>query len=298
MVDPDLVSGTEIVNDLYGTAWTELISDTAVVLSNTGQPVSTMVKEIGLIDSFKTVTPTLVKPGTGNVLTYTVHVVNSGPTQLNDVAVFDDLPWENSTYQRDAVASAGEIISDIVSLSWIGDVGPFSSEAITFTVVVDDNYQGPITNTAYIDHPSLREQVVVEAIAYATDQPVLVIKKTATPDPVPGGEEILYEITVTNLGQEATNLVVTDMIPGNTQYVKGSSSDGGVLTGDLLRWDHLVLGPGESQKFFFRVIAPSWGKVVNDQYQVSCAEGVVAFGDPVVTPVILKRGVYLPIIMR
>jgi uncharacterized repeat protein (TIGR01451 family) len=298
MVNPDLVSGTEIVNDLYGTAWTEPISGTTVVFSNMGAPVSTMVKEVGLIDSYKTVTPTLVQPGAGNVLTYTVHVVNSGPSQLNNVAVYDIFPWQYGTYQRDAVASAGEVISDIVSLSWIGDVGPFSSEAITFTVLVDDDYQGPITNTAHIDHSSLREQVVVQAVAYATDQPVLLIKKTATPDPVPGGEELLYEITVSNLGQSATNLVVTDLIPDNTQYVNGSSSDGGVLIGDLLRWDHLVLGAGENQKFFFRVMAPSWGEVINDQYQVSCAEGVVAIGDPVVTKVILEGGVYLPIIMR
>ena len=298
LVDPALVSGTEIVNSQYGTAWTELISDTAVVFSNTGKPVSTMVKEVGLIDSFKTVTPTLVRPGSGNVLTYTVNVVNSGPSQLNDVSVYDIFPWQYSTYQRDAVASAGEVISDIVSLAWTGDVGPFSSEVITFTVVVDDDYQGPITNTAKIDHSSLREQVIIQAVAYASDQPVLMIRKTATPDPVPAGDELLYKITVSNLGQEATNLVITDMIPGNTQYVNGSSSDGGVLTGDLLRWEYLVLGPGEDHSFMFRVKAPNWGKVINDQYQVTCAEGVVAIGDPVITRVIMAGGVYLPIIMR
>jgi uncharacterized repeat protein (TIGR01451 family) len=298
LVDPDLVSGTEIVNSQYGTTWTELISDTAVVFFNTGKPVSTMVKEVGLIDSFKTVTPTLVRPGSGNVLTYTVNVVNSGPSQLNDVTLYDIFPWQYSTYQRDAVASAGEVISDIVSLAWIGDVGPFSSEAITFTVVVDDDYRGPLTNTAYIDHSSLREQVIIQAVAYATDQPVLRITKTATPDPVPAGDELLYKITVSNLGQEATNLIVTDMIPGNTQYVNGSSSDGGVLTGDLLRWEYLILGPGEDHSFMFRVKAPSWGKVINDQYQVTCEEGVVAIGEPVITQVIMAGGVYLPIIIR
>ena len=51
----DLVSGTQIVNQDYRTAWYNVLA--GEILSNTGVPVTTTVKEIGLIDSFKTVTP-------------------------------------------------------------------------------------------------------------------------------------------------------------------------------------------------------------------------------------------------
>ena len=42
-----------------------------------------LVREVGLIDSFKTVTPTLARPGPDRLLTYTIHVVNSSPAALS-----------------------------------------------------------------------------------------------------------------------------------------------------------------------------------------------------------------------
>ena len=154
-VDPNLISGTLLVNDDYRTTWYNV--DASDILSNTGQPITTVVKEIGLIDSFKVVTPTVLRPGPGNVLTYTVNVVNSGPSPLDQVQVRDLLPWESSTYLRNATASAGQLISDIISVDWIGDLAPYSSEQITFSVQVDPDFQGPITNTAFITHDSLNK---------------------------------------------------------------------------------------------------------------------------------------------
>ncbi|MGD2078815.1 MAG: hypothetical protein PVH18_10550, partial [Chloroflexota bacterium] len=90
-VDGDLVSGTQIVNDNYRTTWW---SETdKEFLHYAGLPVTTTVREVGLIDSFKEVTPVLSLPGPGNILTYTVHVVNSGPYSLSDVTLYDWLPW-------------------------------------------------------------------------------------------------------------------------------------------------------------------------------------------------------------
>jgi uncharacterized repeat protein (TIGR01451 family) len=295
LVDPDLISGTEIVNADYRTTWYE--TEITGVLTNIGVPVTTVVKEVGLIDSFKTVTPTVLSPGPGNVLTYTVNVVNSGPAFLNDVTVYDTFPWQDSTYQRDAFASTGQVISDIVSLVWVGDVAPFSTELITFSVVVDDGFQGPITNTALITHTSLREEVLVQAVAYVTDQPVLSIKKTAMPDPVKKGADLFYTIDVTNLGQQATNLVVTDTIPVNTQYVAGGASDGGQFNGDQVIWQFLELAPGETRSLMFRVNVLGGTMLLNDRYGVLCEEGVSALGEPLYTRVAGWR-VFLPVLTR
>ncbi|MEJ2352248.1 MAG: hypothetical protein P8Y03_20885 [Anaerolineales bacterium] len=292
-VDSDLISGTKIVNDDYRTAWS------TGVLSNTGEPVTTVVKEVGLIDSFKTVTPTSVLPGEGNILTYTVHVVNSGPSDLKGVKVQDLLPWQNSTYQRDAVASAGQIISDIVSIDWTGSVAPYSSQLITFTVLVDKDFQGPLTNTATIKHSSLLEDVVAEAVAYVTDKPVLQITKSATPDPVKSGGELLYKIKVENLGQQATDLVVTDTIPANTDYILGSASASGQLAGDHLEWRIPVLDPGEVRYRAFHVTVGGGNTVTNESYGVTCAEGVSDTGPPLITQVTTNRKkAYLPLILR
>jgi uncharacterized repeat protein (TIGR01451 family) len=295
MVDPDLVSGTRIVNADYRASWHDI--EITGVLSNTGVPITTVVKEVGLIDSFKTVTPTVLSPGSGNVLTYTVNVVNSGPSYLHDVTVYDLLPWQESTYLRDATASTGQVMSDIVSVGWVGDVAPFSTEAISFTVMVDEAFQGPITNTAFITHTSLQEDVFVQAVAYVTDEPVLSIMKSATPDPVKTGAELFYTIKVTNLGQQATNLVVTDTVPANTQYIEGGASDGGQLIGDLVKWQFLELAPGETHSLRFRVNVLGGSMLVNDRYGVLCEEGVSALGEPLFTRVAGWR-IYLPVLNR
>jgi large repetitive protein len=296
-VDPDLVSGTLIVNDDYRTSWYE--SELPGTLSNLGEPVTTTVGEVGLIDSFKTVDPTWALPGTGTVLTYVVHVVNSGPVDLSGVQVSDIFPWENTTYQRDAVASAGSLISDIVSLEWTGDIAPYSEQLITFTTVVDDFFEGVLTNTATITHTSLKQDVVVTAVAYITDKPVLQISKKATPSPVSVGNPLLYQLQVTNLGQQATMLVVTDTIPVNTAYILGSASSGGQLVGDTLQWNLPVLNPGQTLKFTFQVMVTGGKEIVNGSYAVRCDEGVFAYGAPVVTPVLFPVNmVHLPLTFR
>ncbi|NIO70196.1 MAG: DUF11 domain-containing protein [Anaerolineae bacterium] len=313
-VDDNVVSGTQIVNSDYRTSWYEsdiqVITDTVtgtitisgtLVFSDT-EPVTTTVQEVGLIDSYKEVTPTVALPG-GSVLTYSVHIVNSSGIALTGVTVEDLLPWQFSTYQFDAVLSGGTISEeDIVSIHWMGDVAPFSSEVITFSVLVAPDYQGLITNTAIISHPDLPREIERRAVAYITDKPVLRITKSASPDPVDQGAKLRYTILVENLGQQATHLVVTDTIPANTEYVAGSATAGGQLVGDQVRWEILELEPGGSRTFEFQVTVQGGSEVTNDQYAVTSDEGVVSVGEPVVTTVRVGDGVggdiYLPIIMK
>jgi uncharacterized repeat protein (TIGR01451 family) len=297
LVDPNLVSGTMIINDDYRTTWSE--SEITGTLTNLGEPVTTTVRELGLFDSYKTVTPTLALPGTGTVLTYVLHVVNSGPNELSGVQVTDIFPWENTTYQRDAVASAGSLISDIVSLEWAGDVAPYSEQLITFTTVVDDFFEGVVTNTATISHTSLKQDIIVSAVVYITDKPVFRISKTAAPDPVTLGDPLQYQIQVTNLGQQATELVVTDTIPANTSYILGSASSPGQVVGDNIQWDLPVLDPGHTLKLTFQVVALGGTEIINEGYSVHCGEGVSAYGEPIYTPVWSPiRNVLLPITFK
>jgi uncharacterized repeat protein (TIGR01451 family) len=233
------------------------------------------------------------------VLTYEVHVVNSGPNLLSGVQVSDIFPWENSTYQRDAVVSAGSLVSDIVSFEWTGDLAPYSEEQITFTTVVDDFFEGVLTNTATITHTSLKQDVVVTAIAYITNKPVLHISKVATPNPVMVGSPLLYQIQVTNLGQQATLLEVTDTIPAHTSYISGSASSGGQVVDGVVQWTLPVLNHGETQKLTFQVTVQGGEEIINNRYAVSCDEGVFAYGESVVTRVrYLIRRVLLPLIFK
>jgi uncharacterized repeat protein (TIGR01451 family) len=126
---------------------------------------------------------------------------------------------------------------------------------------------------------------------------VLKISKTDAPDPVKVGEAILYTIRVENVGQQATNVVVTDTIPAQTAYVQGSATGGGVLTGAVLRWEFALLAPGETRAFSFRVQVLQGPQIINDRYGVTCAEGVSLLGPPVTTDII-RFLLYLPVIFR
>jgi len=295
LVDNNLVSGTQILNDEYSAlSYGDVV--TGVVLS--GPPVTTTVMDVGLIDSFKEVTPTWALPGPGNVLTYVLHVVNSSALSLTGVTVDDVLPWQNSTYQRDAVASAGQVVSDIVTVHWMGDVDAFSSELVTFTVLVDPDFEGAITNTAVISHPGLLNAVTVLAVAYITDDPVLFITKSASPSPVRLGDELAYTIHVVNAGQQATGLVITDVIPAGTEYVPGSATANGQLVGDEVQWTIPVLRAQDDLEVGFQVTVNEGQSVVNAQYAITSAEGVGAVGEPLITPVTGGGRLYLPLVQR
>ncbi len=296
LVDGDLVSGTQIVNREYAAFGYGNVMTDAVT---SGPPVTTTVKDVGLIDSYKRVTPKLASPESDVVLTYTIHVVNSGPLSLTGVSLYDLLPWEHSTYLRTAVAGAGDVTSDVVSLRWSGDVGAFSEVVVTATVLVDEGYHGPLTNTATISHADLAQPVKVSAVAYVSDEPILFISKEASAASVESGDELRYTIWVSNLGQQATGLVVTDAIPANSTYLTASASGDGAYADGLVRWDLPVLKAGASRSFEFSVVPGEGSSISNDRYGVRSAEGVSAVGAPVVTQIAGGGGqIYLPLVLR
>jgi uncharacterized repeat protein (TIGR01451 family) len=299
-VDEDLVSGTQIINECT-TYWYESEVSGTGWLSSTSMPVTTTVVEVGLIDSYKAVTPKLVKPGKGNVLTYSLHIVNSSLLDLTGVKLYDRFPWEVSTYQRDAVASAAEALeSDIVSLVWEGDVAAQSEEVITLTVLVDEDYRGPVSNTAVITHPDLLAPVEIDAVAYVADEPVLIIEKDG-PKQVKVGAPIDYVITVQNHGQQATRVVVTDTLPAKTTLLTESISAPGewIAADGIVKWQVPAVQAGASRSFKFSVMPSGEGTVINAAYGVTCDEGVSDTGPAWET--LVGAGyhfIYLPIVMR
>ena len=167
------------------------------------------------------------------------------------------------------------------------------------TVLVDPDFKGAITNTALISHPDLLQEIMVDAVAYITDEPILRITKSASPDPVPADSALKYTIRVVNLGQLATSLIITDAIPIGASYVPDSTSGGGILEDDILVWNTPLLQPGEDSYYTFQVEVGNGSEVINDRYGVISAEGVSATGDPVVTVIIGGiQNIYLPILSK
>jgi uncharacterized repeat protein (TIGR01451 family) len=111
-------------------------------------------------------------------------------------------------------------------------------------------------------------------------------------------EELMYTIRVVNLGQPATQLVITDAIPSGTTYVPGSATSGGRLESGEVIWGAPSLDAGEYREFSFRVTVAGGSEVVNERYGARCAEGAIAVGDPLVTEIAGGGEIYLPLVLR
>lgn len=194
--------------------------------------------------------------GVGDVIEYTIRVVNNGNVTMEGVEVTDDL--------------TGDQIQ-------AGDLEPNASQEITVTYIVTeaDIIRGSITNVATAEGTDpngepieARDEETVtaengeleEAVAHST------ITKTTTGTPANGrayvlGEEITYSITVTNDGNlTLENVVVTDE-----------------LTND--EWTVATLAPGASETFTARY----------EVTQADCEAGSVlnvatATADPIPNP--------------
>ena len=97
--------------------------------------------------------PISVSPG--GTTTITVEVFNNGTEAAESVGFENGLP-EFLAFAGNLSASAGDAAESGGTVTWTVDVGPDDSETISFDVTVDEDAPGlPITNTSFVDHPSL-----------------------------------------------------------------------------------------------------------------------------------------------
>jgi len=184
-------------------------------------------------------------------------------------------------FNRGLATEAAPILTDVIPLSttfqWASDDGvlvPADPEFVSWTLPLLSPGEGVV-------------------------EPVLKIVKSDSPDPVVQGSELEYTIRVINLGRQATGLVITDIVPVDTEYVEGSATGGGQLVGGQVQWGLSVLTPGESQTLSFRVTVLGGERIVNDDYAVRSAEGAVGIGAPVVTMVVRTSYlIYLPLVAK
>ena len=161
----------------------------------------------------------------GDIITYTIRVVNNGEQQLANIQVSDPLTGLNET---------------IPSLK-AGEEKIFTT---TYTVTEQDVLAGKIVNVATVkgtdENGKTVENKTTKELVTEQKNSHLTVTKTTTSTPADGkaysvGEKITYIITVTNDGNvTVTGVQVTDELTGNV--------------GDLA-WNVDSLAPGESREF-------------------------------------------------
>ncbi len=219
-------------------------------------------------------------PSLGGSLTYTLTLVNNGPSATDGVSVLDVLP-ASVTFSS---ASASRGAYDAGSGTWT--VGPMSSgDTVTLSIVVIVNQAGALVNTAEVGSSSVADpdsapangssgeddqaatQVTVQGATVApTVAPAsanLEIIKSASTPRAQLGDTVSYAIVVTNRGPDAaTNVQVLEQLPSALQFVSARASVGAYDVASFV-WSIPAIPNGGSASLIVttRVVAP--GSVTN-----------------------------------
>jgi uncharacterized repeat protein (TIGR01451 family) len=191
-------------------------------LSNNASTVVTAIRQSADVWIVKSGPATVVA---STNLTYTMTVVNAGPSTASNVVLTETLPAGTTL----ASSSCGS------TTCILGTLAPGTSTQLTFEVTVNPNATGPLTNLASItsstpdpilgNNNSLVQTTVTPAPA---DLSVAKSADFATSTP---GATATYTIVVTNNGPgAAANVVVTDDLPAGSTLVSSSAGCTGTTT--------------------------------------------------------------------
>lgn len=214
------------------------VTNTASVTSDLPDPVPsdntrTVVTPAPIADLSLTKTASSATPRFGDNVTFTIAVNNAGPDAASGVQVRE--PLAGGLQFVSATASAGTY--DAATGVWsVGAIA--ATQAATLTVTARVTSAAPIVNTAEVSASNQfdpnstpnnarageNDQASVTITPIAAD--LSVTKSVDNPSPT-NGSAVTYTVLVRNTGPgNATNVIVTDLLPGGVTFVSATPSAG------------------------------------------------------------------------
>jgi uncharacterized repeat protein (TIGR01451 family) len=181
-----------------------------------------------------TVTPSTATPNFGSTVTFTIVVSNAGPDQATGVVVRDLLPAGSLVYVSDTEGQGTYVPT--TGLWTVGSIA--SGGSATLTLVARVNTTAAVDNVAEVtasgvpDPDSTPNDGAGDDRAAATiDAPsaadLRLAKTIVGPTFVNVGENLTFRVTLTNDGpDQATGVVVTDLLPAGLTFVSATPSQG------------------------------------------------------------------------
>jgi len=264
------------------------------------EPTTPQVADLSLIKTVSDATPNV-----GDVITFTIEVINDGPNDATNVAVADEVPNGYSAIENvsDGGSDAG------TTITWEGLTVPADgSITLTFDVTVEaplegvefdnvadvtasdqfdpdsDPGNGPDSdddglvgteddnpNDGSVDNDGDDDEDNEPTTPQVSDLSLIKLVSDATPNI---GDVITFTIEVTNDGpSDATGVAVTDEVPNGYSNIS-AISDGGSDAGSTITWLDLSIASGATQTLTFDVVveAPGDGVEFNNIASVTDAD--------------------------
>ena len=171
----------------------------------------------------------------GQTITYTVTVVNNGPSDATGVVLTDTLPTGVSAISASSTTGtcaigAGKVTCNIGTLD--EDVNPTAT--VTVVAAVSPDARGSLTNSASASATEPDPNTANNAATTTTTviaQADLALAKADSPNPVIAGQTLTYTLTLTNYGPStATNVHITDTLPADLTVLSVTANQGTCTT--------------------------------------------------------------------
>ncbi|MFE0026019.1 internalin [Amycolatopsis sp. NPDC059021] len=182
----------------------------------------------------KRATPEEIK--TGDKVTYTVTVENTGEAAYPGASFTDDLSGvlDDATYGDDARADSGVVTFARPNLSWTGDLAKGAKATITYSVTVTNAGDHRLTNVVSGTGSNCTEGSADPDCRVVLPKPQLRITKTADPKTAVPGGKITYTVRVRNVGEAPQPAAsFTDDLTGvldDATYNDDAKATGGSVT--------------------------------------------------------------------
>ncbi|HEM61158.1 MAG TPA: DUF11 domain-containing protein, partial [Chloroflexi bacterium] len=214
----------------------------------------------------------------GDQIEYWIDLRNEGPSTAHDVYVDDEMPGGVSLLDAQVMVGEGSCEPDSALCS-LGDMEPWENRAVRVRGYVEPWLEEGtvVTNTvrAWANSPFFQpvpDQPISDTwetlVHSAAD---LSVWKTASPWKVFAGEQVMYEVSVTNNGPgHAYGVLVTDTLPAEVGFELTPDPACYPLDGQVVcEWGMLAAGESRAVQIFGRVDPAAEPGTVSNSVEVN-----------------------------